>query len=72
MKSRSNTGLVFICRIECWDNYLNKRNLTEDEIKKFKIGYVEKNGNYYEKLREKHNEKVLKDCGLFYFDEKKR
>ena len=30
-------------------NYLKKRNLTFKEVQKFKIGYVEKNTNFFEK-----------------------
>jgi len=52
-------------------DYLKERNLTVDEVKKFKIGYVKKNANFYEVLVKKFNEKILKDSGLFYFDEKK-
>ena len=52
--------------------YLKKRNLTIDEVKKFKIGYVEKNPNFFDVLIKEFNEKVLKECGLFYFDEKKK
>ena len=52
--------------------YLKKRNLTIYEVKKFKIGYVEKNPNFYEILRREFSEKILKECGLFYFDEKKK
>ena len=52
--------------------YLKKRNLSKKEVLKFKIGYVEKNPKFYEKLKNKFNEKALTDCGLFYFDEKKK
>ena len=52
--------------------YLKKRNLSKKEVLKFKIGYVEKNPKFYEKLKNKFNEKTLTDCGLFYFDEKKK
>ena len=34
-------------------DYLKKRNLTKEEVKKFKIGYIEKNPNFYEKLKKK-------------------
>jgi len=52
-------------------DYLKKRNLSKEEVKKFKIGYVKKNPNFYEKLKKKFNEKILTECGLFYLDEKK-
>ena len=51
--------------------YLKKRNLTKNEVKKFKIGFVEKNSNIYEKLKDEFSEKALTDSGLFYLDEKK-
>ena len=31
-------------------DYLKKRSLNKDEVKKFKIGYVDKNPNFFEKL----------------------
>jgi len=52
-------------------NYLKKRNLTKNEVKKFKIGFVEKNSNIYEKLKDEFSENALADSGLFYLDEKK-
>ena len=51
--------------------YLKKRNLTKEEVKKFKIGYVERNPNFYEKLKKEFSEKNLIESGLFYLDEKK-
>jgi DNA primase len=53
-------------------DYLKKRNLTKNEVKKFKIGFVERNSNIYEKLKNEFSEKVLIESGLFYFDEKKK
>jgi DNA primase len=52
-------------------DYLKKRNLTKQEVKNFKIGFVERNSNFYEKLKNEFNEKVLVESGLFYLDEKK-
>ena len=52
-------------------DYLKERNLTSETVKKFNIGYVKKNPNFYETLIKKFDEKILKECGLFYFDEKK-
>ena len=51
-------------------NYLKNRNLTAEEVKKFKIGFVTKNHNTYEEFSKEHDENILKECGLFYFDEK--
>ena len=52
--------------------YLKKRNLSKEEVKKFKIGYVKRNPNFYEKLKNKFSEKTLIESGLFYLDEKKK
>jgi DNA primase len=52
-------------------DYLKKRSLTSKEVKNFKIGFVERNSNFYEKLKDEFSEKVLIDSGLFYLDEKK-
>jgi len=53
-------------------NYLKKRNLTKEEVKKFKIGYTERNSNFYEKVKNEFSEKVLAESGIFYLDEKKK
>ena len=53
-------------------NYLKNRFLTKDEVKKFKIGYIEKNPNFFDKLKKEFSEKVLVESGLFYLDEKKK
>ena len=52
-------------------NYLKKRNLSKEEVKKFKIGYVKKNPIFYEKLKKEFSKKILTESGLFYLDEKK-
>ena len=52
-------------------DYLKKRNLSKNEVKNFKIGFVERNPNFYEKLKDEFSEKVLIESGLFYLDEKK-
>jgi len=51
--------------------YLKKRKLSKKEVDKFKIGYVEKNPNFYEKLVKDFDQKTLLETGLFYLDEKK-
>jgi len=51
--------------------YLKKRKLSKEEVVKFKIGYVKKNPNFYEKLKKDFDEKTLIETGLFYLDEKK-
>ena len=52
--------------------YLKNRSLGKDEVKKFKIGFIEKNPNFFEKLKKDFSEKTLLETGLFYFDEKKK
>ena len=53
-------------------NYLKDRNINKDQVKKFRIGYIEKNPNFFEKLRNNFSEEALIGTGLFYFDEKKK
>jgi DNA primase len=53
-------------------DYLKGRSLDKDQVKKFKIGYIEKNPNFYEKLKDEFSEQTLLDTGLFYLDEKKK
>ena len=52
--------------------YLKKRNLSKEEVKKFKIGYVKRKPNFYERLKNQFSEKILTESGLFYFDEKNK
>ena len=52
-------------------DYLKNRKLTLETIKNFKLGYVKKNSNIFENLKKNFNEKIFKECGIFYFDEKK-
>jgi DNA primase len=53
-------------------DYLKNRSLSKEEVKKFKIGYIEKNPNFFDELKKEFNEKILVESGLFYFDEKKK
>ncbi len=53
-------------------DYLKSRSLGKEEVKKFKIGYVEKNPNFFSKLKDEFNEQILAESGLFYLDEKKK
>jgi len=53
-------------------DYLKSRSLGKDEVKKFKIGYIEKNPNFLEKLKKNYSEQTLLETGLFYLDEKKK
>jgi len=52
--------------------YLKNRSLNKDQVKKFKIGYIEKNPNFFEKLKKDFSEESLQETGLFYLDEKKK
>ena len=52
-------------------DYLKNRSLDRDQVKKFKIGYIEKNPNFFEKFKNKFKLDDLLETGLFYFDEKK-
>ncbi len=53
-------------------DYLKNRSLTKEEVKKFKIGYIEKNPNFFQKLKDHYSEQTLVETGLFYLDEKKK
>ena len=53
-------------------DYLKKRSLSKEEVKKFKIGYIEKNPTFLEKFKKEFSEKILIESGLFYLDEKKK
>ncbi len=52
-------------------DYLKNRSLDKDQVKKFKIGFVEKNPNLFEELKKKYQIDDLLETGLFYLDEKK-
>jgi DNA primase len=53
-------------------DYLKNRSLGRDEVKKFKIGFIEKNPNFFVKLKKDFSEQALVESGLFYLDEKKK
>ena len=53
-------------------DYLKNRSLRKEEVKKFKIGYVEKNPIFFNELKKEFSEKIIVESGLFYLDEKKR
>jgi len=52
--------------------YLKNRFLSKEEVKKFKIGYVKQNPNFFDELKKEFSEKILLETGLFYLDEKKK
>ncbi len=53
-------------------DYLKNRSLTKDEVKKFKIGYIKKNPNFFETIKKEFSTETLIETGLFYLDEKKK
>ncbi len=52
--------------------YLKKRSLNKEQVKKFKIGYIEKNPNLFDKFKNDFKVEDLLETGLFYLDEKKK
>ena len=53
-------------------DYLKNRSLGKNEVKKFKIGFIDKNPSFFNRLKKKFSEKTLIESGLFYFDDKKK
>ena len=53
-------------------DYLKNRSLSKEEVKKFKIGFIEKNPSFFDKLKKEFSEETLIESGLFYLDEKKK
>ena len=53
-------------------DYLKNRSLSKEEVKKFKIGYIEKNTSFFDRLKNEFSEQTLAESGLFYLDEKKK
>ena len=53
-------------------DYLKNRSLTKEEVKKFKIGYIEKDPNLFNRLKNDFSIEALMETGLFYLDEKKK
>jgi len=52
-------------------DYMKNRSLDKDQVKKFKIGFVEKNPNLFKELKKNYQIDDLLETGLFYLDEKK-
>ncbi len=52
-------------------DYLKNRSLDKDQVKKFKIGFIEKNPNLFKELKKNYQIDDLLETGLFYLDEKK-
>ena len=53
-------------------DYLKDRSLNKEQVKKFKIGFINKNPNFFEKLNKNYSTDDLLETGLFYLDEKKK
>ncbi len=53
-------------------DYLKNRNLTKEDVKKFNMGYVEKNPTFIDKLKSQFSLETIMDTGLFYLDDKKK
>ena len=53
-------------------SYLKSRGLSGIEVKNFNLGFVTEDLDYYEILKKDFDEEIIKDTGLFYFDEKKK
>ena len=53
-------------------NYLKNRSLDINIIKKFCLGFADFNQNLFDDFKKEHDEKDLKSCGLFYYDENKK
>ena len=53
-------------------DYLKNRSLSKEQVKKFKIGYVNKYPKLFDVLKKEFSEKILVESGLFYLDEKKK
>ncbi len=52
--------------------YLKDRTLDKNQVKKFKIGFIEKNPNFFDQLKNEFNLEDLLETGLFYLDERKK
>jgi len=53
-------------------DYLKNRSLSKEQVKKFKIGYVDKYPKLFDVLKKEFSAKILVESGLFYLDEKKK
>ncbi len=52
-------------------NYLKERGLSGIDVKNFNLGFVTEDLDYYETLKKDFDEDIIKETGLFYFDEKR-
>ena len=54
------------------NKYVTNRNLDINTIKKFQIGYIDYNTSLYKEFEREFGEKIIKDTGLFYYEERKK
>ena len=47
-------------------NYLKERKLSEEIIKKFQLGYVPQNNNFFQQLSNKYSLEEIKQTGLYF------
>lgn len=52
-------------------NYLKDRKISEEIIKKFKIGFVPRSSTFLDELKKKYSQEEINSTGLFYFIENK-
>ena len=53
-------------------DYLKDRSLNKDQVKKFKIGYINKTPNFFEEQKKNFSTEDLLETGLYYLDERKK
>ena len=69
-RNRKNIILSNISNKKVLD-YLKKRNLDNKSIEEFNLGYVPFDSKAFLDLQNQFEERSLKNCGLFYLDERK-
>ena len=69
-RNRKNIILSNISNKKVLD-YLKKRNLDNKSIEEFNLGYVPFDSKAFLDLQNQFEEQSLKNCGLFYLDERK-
>ena len=62
LKSGKHTDVV---------KYIKERNISDDEINFFKLGYSPSENNFFEELKKNFDEKKINASGIYYLDEKK-
>ena len=62
LKSGKHTDVV---------KYIKERNISDDEINFFKLGYSPSENNFFEELKKNFDEKKINASGIYYLDDKK-